>query len=224
LDASPKIEERPPSDSWIKQLIKPWKNAWELICRRKDFARYQLGFMLGGSGLIIMQPALPVFFMEQLKLSYTELAVALTLCKGAGFALTSSTWAKFLNRVDMYRFNSCVTLLAFIFPICLLAAQVNLAWLYAGYLLYGVMQAGSEMSWNLSGPLFANEEDSSVYSSINVLTVGLRGCFVPALGMLIALQFHASGVMLIGGILCLFSTFFMDRYSRYKELKLTNRA
>lgn len=197
-----------------QEFVKPWKSAWTLIHRRHDFARYQLGFMLGGSGLIIMQPALPVFFMDGLHLSYTELAVALTLCKGIGFAATSPTWAKLMSKIDIYRFNSWVTVLAFAFPLCLLAAQVNLAWLYGGYLLYGVMQAGSEMSWNLSGPLFAKDEDSSVYSSINVLTVGLRGCFVPAIGSLLAYAVHASGVMLIGAALCLMSAVCMAHYSR----------
>lgn len=214
LDNSNENEATVTTLSVTQQLIKPWKSAWELLRRRPDFARYQLGFMLGGSGLIVMQPALPVFFMDGLHLTYTELAVALTLCKGVGFALTSSTWAKMMSKIDIYRFNSWVTLLAFLFPLCLLAAQINLTWLYCGYLLYGVMQAGSEMSWNLSGPLFAKTEDSSVYSSVNVLTVGLRGCFVPAIGSLLAYQVHASGVMLLGGALCLLSAFFMARYSR----------
>lgn len=207
-------ELSPKASSWKEQLLNPWRSAWKLIVRRPDFARYQLGFMLGGSGLIIMQPALPVYFMDGLSLSYTELAVALTLCKGIGFALTSPLWARLMGRIDIYRFNSLVTLTTFVFPLCLLAAKVDLAWLYGGYLLYGVMQSGSEMSWNLSGPLFAGDEDSSVYSSINVLTVGLRGCFVPALGALLAIQVHAAGVMLIGGALCLLSTFYMVRYSR----------
>lgn len=200
--------------SFKQQLLKPWKSVWELLWRRPDFARYQLGFMLGGSGLIVMQPALPVFFMDGLHLTYTELAVALTLCKGVGFAATSSSWARLIGRIDIYRFNSWVTVLACVFPLCLLAAQINLAWLYGGYLLYGIMQAGSEMSWNLSGPLFAKEEDSSVYSNVNVLTVGLRGCFIPVIGSLLAYQVNAMGVMLLGAALCLLSTLFMARYSR----------
>lgn len=194
-------------------FLRPWVAAWDLIVRRKDFARYQLGFMLGGAGLIVMQPALPVFFMDRLQLNYTELAVALTLCKGIGFASTSHLWAKVLTKIDIYRFNSWVTFLAFLFPFCLLAAQLDLLWLYTGYVLYGFMQAGSEMSWNLSGPLFAKEEDSSVYSSVNILTVGLRGCVVPAIGALLATVIHPSGVMIAGGLLCLSSTYFMNRYS-----------
>lgn len=195
-------------------LIKPWKSAWELICRRPDFARFQLGFMLGGSGLIIMQPALPMFFMDELHLSYTELAVALTLCKGVGFAFTSPWWARLMNKIDMYRFNSYVSLLAFVFPFCLMAAQFDLNWLYGGYVLYGIMQGGSELSWHLSGPLFAKDEDSTAYSNLSILSIGLRGCFIPAIGSLLCYNFDPMIVMLIGGILCLMATLRMSAYSR----------
>lgn len=203
--------------TWKQQLIKPWKSAWELIRRRPDFTRYQLGFMIGGAGLMIMQPALPVFFMDGLNLTYTELAVALTLCKGVGFAMTSPLWARVMNRVNIYKFNGFVTLFAFAFPLCLVAAQLNLAWLYFGYLLYGMMQGGSEMSWNLSGPLFARDEDSSVYSSVNVMTIGLRGCFVPAIGSAIGYIMQARDIMLLGGALCLFSAILMFIFSRRAE-------
>jgi len=194
-------------------LIKPWKSAWELLSRRPDFVRFQIGFMLGGAGLIIMQPMLPVFLMGQLNLTYTELAVALALCKGIGYAAASTGWTRLIHKINLFRFNSWVTTLACLYPLCLIAAQVNLAWLYGGFLLYGAMQAGSEMSWHLSGPIFAKNEDSSVYSSVNVLTVGLRGCFVPAIDTLLASTVHVTGVMLIGAVLCLLSTISMRAYS-----------
>ena len=204
----------PSSLSFFQELIKPWKSAWELIKRRPDFRKYQMGFMLGGAGLIIIQPALPVFFMDGLNLTYTELAVALTFCKGVGFAISSPAWTRLLQKINLYSFNGWVTILACLFPICLVAAQMNLMWLYAGYLLYGIMQGGSEMSWGLSGPIFAKDEDSSTYSNVNILTVGLRGCVFPALGSLLVTQMPASNVMFIGAILCLSSTFYMMVYSR----------
>jgi hypothetical protein len=204
-------KERLSTSEW---LAKPWKSAWKLIGRRPDFLRYQLGFMLGGSGLIIMQPALPLFFIDRLHLSYTELAVALTLCKGIGYASASPAWAKLMNKLDIFRFNSWVTALAALFPLFLIGALSNIAWLYAGYCLYGMMQAGSEMSWHLSGPLFAKDEESSVYSNINVLTVGLRGCFIPIIGTLLCYSCQAVSVMLVGSGLCLLAMFKMADYSR----------
>lgn len=200
--------------SFFSQLVSPWKNAWEIIRRRPDFARFQAGFMLGGGGLMIMQPVLQGFFVDVLNLSYTELAIALALCKGIGFACTSPFWAEWMNKVDIYRFSSWVTLLACFFPIFLISAQFHIVWLYVAYICYGIMQAGSELSWNMSGPIFAKEEDSSAYSSINVLTVGLRGCVAPAIGSLVGFYFNSLSALLLGAFLCLLANFRMSSYSR----------
>jgi len=206
------IETARPSLS--KQICGPWKSAWELLRRRPDFFQLQLGFMLGGTGLVLMQPALPVFFVDVLQLSYTELAVALTLFKGVGFAVTSPLWARWINKIDIYRFLCWVSLLAALFPLCLLLAPLHMVWLYVGYLVFGIMQAGSELSWNMSGPIFAKEEDSSIYSSVNILTVGLRGCFAPVCGSLICFWSNSSTVMVLGFILCLLAAWRMGADSK----------
>ena len=210
------VETQPEETSFKTQLLQPWKSAWDLMKRRPDFARFQIGFMLlGGGGLMVMQPALPVFFVDVLQLSYTELAIALTLCKGIGCALTSSSWARWMNHVDIYRFSSWVTALGCLFPLFLLASQFHLVWLYVAYMAYGVMQAGSELSWNLSGPIFSKEEESSAYSSFNVLLIGLRGAFVPALGSFLCVATNSAvEVLTLGGLLCLLATLWLTKESR----------
>lgn len=191
---------------FYKVFISPWKEAWKLLRSRPDFAQYQIGFMIGGAGLIMMQPALPEFFMKGLQLSYTELAFAIALFKGIGFAATSPFWAEHLRKIDIFKFNSQVTFLAALFPLLLIMAQYDSLLVYGAYLVYGMMQAGSEMSWHLSGPIFSKNDDSSLYSNINILTVGLRGCIVPGLGSLMVYWLNPVVVLTIGGILCLLST------------------
>lgn len=188
-------------------LTRPWKNSWNLFKTRPDFLRYQLGFMmLGGGGLMVMQPALPAFFLDELHLSYTALAIALASCKGIGFAATSRIWAGWMKKLDLYRLSALITLLAASFPLALLLARFDVSWVYAAYLIYGVMQAGSELSWHLSGPLFAKDEDSSVYSSTNVVTVGIRGLFVPFCGSLLCAHTNPTTVLLLGGTLSLLAS------------------
>jgi hypothetical protein len=80
------------------------------------------------------------------------------------------------------------------------------------------MQAGSEMSWNLSGPIFARHEDSSTYTGVNVVTIGLRGCIAPPLGSLIANLTNATMALLMGGGFCLLATWQMY-LNRKKEEK-----
>lgn len=192
-----------------EQFQKPWRDAWELMKQRPDFARFQIGFMLGGGGLMLWQPALPQFFIETLQLNYKELTFAMTLCKSLGYALALPLWTRGMNRIDLFLFSGIVTAIAALFPFGLMAAQWNIVWLYAAYLLYGSMQAGSELSWNLSGPIFSKHEDSSTYTGVNVVTIGLRGCIAPPLGGFICNLTNATVVLLMGGGFCLLATWQM---------------
>lgn len=195
--------------SLTEEFKKPWKDAWNLLHERPDFARFQIGFMLAGGGLMLWKPAEPLFFMETLQLNYKELSIAITLCKSIGYTLALPIWMRAMQRLDLFYFSSVVTALTAIFPLGLMAAQWNLMFLYAAYLLYGMMQAGSELSWNLSGPIFSRHEDSSTYSGVNVVTVGLRGCVAPPLGSILCNLTNAVTVLLIGGGFSLLATWQM---------------
>lgn len=195
-------------------MIKPWKKSWQLICERSDFAVYQIGFMLGGAGLMIVQPALPLFFVDILNLSYTEMSLALAMCKGVGVLVASSIWTRLFQKIDIYYFSGLVTLVAALSSFLLLMAPAHLLLLYAAYILYGIMQSGSELSWHMSGLVFSNERESSVFSETNILTVGIRGCIIPIVGTLLLPYAHSIGVMVIGGILSLLATWHLLSYSK----------
>lgn len=204
---------------WREGILTPWKQAWDLVRSRRDFANYQLSFMIIGGGLMIMQPALYLFFDEELGLTYIEYATAISFCKGISYAVASPLWAKWMSQVDIFRFSSAVTGLACFFPLLALSATVNLNWLFLAYILYGVMQAGSEMSWNMSGPAFARDRDSSIYTSVNVVTVGLRGMVFPAVGSLLCSFSGSIPVMILGALSMLAATFLLSSYSvKYAEL------
>lgn len=208
------LKANPIKSSLKDHVVSPWKSTFQLIKKRRDFAYFQIGFILGGSGLIIMQPALPAFFFDSLKLSYTELAVALTFCKGIGFALSTPFWTRFIGREDIFRFTSHVIAIAALFPFFLLFAKFNLIWLYLGYIGYGIMQAGSNLSWNMSGPIFSKDEDSSLFTTVNVVTVGLRGLVAPALGSILNSYFGSQAPLIGGALLCLLATERLFSYSR----------
>lgn len=195
-------------------LLKPWKSAFELLRKHRDFAKFQMGFFLFGSGLMIIQPILPVFLEDGLHLTYLEIGMAINLCKGIGFACSSPLWGRWIQQLNIFRFSSIISLLAAIFPFLLMAAQEHLAWLYVAYLIYGLMQAGSELSWNLSGPIFARNQDSSPFSSVNVISVGIRGIFIPSLGALCLSYFGLPSVILVSGVLFVSSTLMMLLFSR----------
>lgn len=221
--ASSVVEVKEPPFSLTEKLKKPWQDTWALMKERPDFARFQIGFMLGGGGLMLWQPALPKFFIDVLHLNYTELSIAMTLCKSIGYAVALPFWTRLLGELNIYRFSSIVTAIAAFFPLCLMAAEWNLVWLYVAYLLYGAMQGGSEMSWNLSGPIFSKHDESSLYTGVNVVSVGLRGCVAPPLGSLLCNFFSAAAALSIGGGVCLLATWAMAAFGK-KEAERAYRS
>ena len=169
---------------------------------------------------MILQPSLPMFFADTLQLSYTGLLTALVMCKGVGFAMTMPWWVKFFKKRDIFHYSSIVTIIAALFPLTLLISQFNILFLYFAYLVYGVMQAGSDLSWNMSGPIFAKEEDSTHFTGTNILLVGIRGCFIPALGALLYSTTSSIVVMIIGALLCLFATYYFLKSKRILSSQL----
>ncbi len=197
-----------------ERIFKPWKQVWQLVRTQKEFAIFQIGFMLGGAGLMIMQPALPQLFIDTLHLSFVEMGLAIALCKGVGVALTSGLWTRLFRKLNLFQLSALVTFFATLFPFFLLASSLHLTLLYIAYGFYGIMQAGSELSWHMSGLVFAKEKDSSTFSITNVLTVGLRGSIIPALGTALLPFMQPLGVILLGALLCLFASLHFLFYSR----------
>lgn len=207
----------------LRALAAPWVRSLHLLSKRKDFALFQLGFMLSGSGLMIMHTALPVFFVDELNLSYTELTMALTACKGAGFALSSPLWAKIFQQIDLFVFGAQVALLAGFFPLLLLLAPLNSFFIYLAYLLYGTMQAGSNLSWRLAGPCFSKTEESLDYTNTSILAVGMRGLFVTSLGHWLCLLAGAKLTLISGGFFCFATTVLLFSFDRQAYLDPPDR-
>ena len=196
-------EELTPEIKGFQKVKHPWIQSWKLLKEQVDFRRFQIGFTFVGAGLMVIQPALPVFFVDTLNLSYTELAVAVTLCKGIGFAVGTPGWTHLLGRLGIFLFSGGIAALAALFPFILLSARYEMWLLWVAYFIYGFAQAGSELAWNMSGPIFSGKKESSLYSSINVVMVGLRGAVVPTLGSMLIYMTSSSATMAIGGGLCL---------------------
>lgn len=195
------------------------KSPWGLWRENRAFGRYLLLFFLGGAGIIAMQPLLPAYFSETLGLSYAQLTLAFSFCKGISFLCTSPYWAKLMKSISIFRLNAYMNLLTCVFIISVLASTWHVNWLFFGYLMYGAMQAGCELSWNLSGPIFSKERESTFYSGLNLGLVGIRGCICPLMGQLIFAFTSAQGLFLVCLGLCfsaLLYALWLDR--RYIEI------
>ncbi len=202
-------------------IVRPWKDSWKLMRERPDFSKFQWGFMLCGFGIMMIQPALPLFAVDWLGISYLEMAAAVSIAKGFGFALSSPLWARWFERMSILKVSSAVFLSVGLFPLLLALSPFNLWWLYAAYFWYGVGQGGSHLVWNMSGPVFAGKEESSRYTGVNVVLAGLRGAVGPSLGGWLAVIWGPIQVLCMGSLFCFYSAFWLIRgLSKKKSLSL----
>lgn len=189
--------------STTKSLLHPLQKGWAILKEKPAFRHYQLLFFLGGAGIIGSQSILPIYFKDNLNLSYIKLGMAFSFCKGISFILTSPFWGRYANRISLYHVNCYVNLCSSLFFLFILASNYETNWLFVAYLIYGTMQAGCEMSWNLSGPIFSGRDESTIYSSLNLAFVGIRGLICPSLGYLLFVYTSADIVFATCGLLCL---------------------
>ena len=155
----------PPTHAIHQPLIAPLITSWHLLTQKPAFAHYLLLFFLGGAGIVATQPLLPTYFDHTLHLSYKELTLAFSFCKGLSFLLSSPLWARHVPQLGLFRLNALMDLFTCLFFAALLLSQFEPQWLYLAYLFYGSMQGGSELTWNLSGPTFSQTANSIPYSA-----------------------------------------------------------
>ena len=137
-----------------------------------------------------------------------------------GVAGSSLLWKKGFSHVPLLKLTSWVLFGFGLFPIALLLASMDLWFLYLAFFIYGVAQAGSHLIWNLSGTFFAADQDSSPYTRVNILMLGLRGAVMPLIGGLLCDLLGPTPVLITGMFLC----FYGMRYLFKKTKPVTSHS
>lgn len=206
------IKDRPSNRN---SLITPWKDSWNLVRQRPDFARFQIGFMMGGIGLMLIMPALVLFAADDLAISHIDMTMSRFVWMGLGFVLATPFWKRKIALKGIYRLTGIVCLFFALCALCWMLAALSLAWFFVAFFLYGVAQAGSHLIWHLSGPLFAGSGDSSLFSTVNILTVGLRGLIVPCMAGFLCNVIGPLPVLALGLMWCLAGSIYL--FAQKKE-------
>ncbi len=213
------VEENLPQEeklSWQEIIVRPWKDSWRLIRERPDFAHYLWFFMFAGLGLMFIYPALPIFAVDQLGVSYTMAFAGISVAKGLGFALSSPLWGRWIEQVNFFKLASLVSLSFALFPLLMASSVWWIGWFYLAYLWYGIAQGGGNLLWHMSGLIFAKQEESSRFSGVGLMMLGVRGTIGPLLGSWLTALWGPTAVFALGGIFCLYSGlgFLRSRFAR----------
>ncbi len=159
---------------------------------------------------MLMAPSLSIYYVDHLRLIHSQVVTGRSIFMGIGIVLSSYFWQKALTHTKVAALSSRILIGFGLFPLTLMLAKVQVEWLYIAFIFYGVAQAGSHLLWNLSGTLFAKEaEDSSQFSRVNILMVGLRGIVAPALGGVLCLLLGPFTTISLGAIVCFSGAIYM---------------
>ncbi len=213
------IEKVPKNDHPKIHLLTPWKDSWNLLKKRPDFARFQIGFMFGGTGLMMIIPTLVLYSADTLGVSHDNYTMSRLVWMGLGFVAATPFWRRKIALEGIYRLTGVVCLFFAFSALAWILASFHLGWFFAAFFLYGVAQAGSHLIWYLSGPLFAGKGDSSLFSTVNILTVGLRGLIVPFMAILLCQWTGPLPVIAAGFLFCLAGSIYLFAQPR-KEVVL----
>ncbi len=213
-------ENLPPPKKF--SIIQPWKEALLLLKKRPDFAHFQWGFMTGGFGLMLIAPSLAIFYVDTLQLLHSQIVTGRSILMGIGIVISSYFWQKALTTLSISQLTGHILIGFALFPLSLILSLFHMQWFYFAFFLYGIAQAGSHILWNLSGTLFATQEDSSPFSRVNILMLGLRGFIAPALGGCLCQWAGPIPTLLAGAFLCIGGAIYMKVSSRSRFLKTSS--
>jgi len=165
------------------------------IFKEKDFLVFEMLFMTYGFGFMIIQPAIPVYLINNLGFSYTQMAYA----KGV-FAMIVRTllfpFAGILfDKVKPWRVGTFSYFVIIIFPLLLILSKDvanKVLFVYLGFSFFSLALTGLSFMWNLGSIYFARNKESSTFQGFHVTLTGIRGLLGPLLGYFLL---SLSGVM-----------------------------
>jgi hypothetical protein len=200
-------------------LVLPARNMLRIFKENKPFLRFEIYFFLYGMAFMVITPAVPVFLVDTLKLSYEPISIAKGLVFHSTLILFTPIMGRFHGTGNPERFSGIMFLILSLYPLLMVfskyAAAVSPVFnsvyvLYTAHFVFGLAMSGVLIAWALSSIYFAPPREVSNYQAAHITLTGIRGLFSPALGyavmkiFAIEYTFYLSAALfLLGGILML---------------------
>ncbi len=195
-------------------LLSPLQKVIQLIKRRRDFLRFETAFMLYGIAFMISLPVIPLYLVDDLQLSYSQIGIARGTVPQLLMILFIPLFGRLFDRSTPHRMAVGVFFLLAFFPLLLLSAgefngTLRMLMLYTSFAFFGAVMSGVMVLWSLSSLRFAGSEDAGVYHSVHVAATGIRGLFAPLLGYLVMSVFGKTTALLTSSVLWIMASLMM---------------
>jgi len=151
----------------------------------RDFRRYMISMMIFGSGNLMILPILVVILNDRFELTQLHQVMVLSSLPLLVLCFCISYWARLLDRRHIFSYRAIHSWTFVASFACYAAAVIfgQTLWLWPASVILGAAYAGAHLGWNLGHNDFSSDASASHYMAIHVTLTGLRGLFVPLLGV-----------------------------------------
>lgn len=209
----------------LRALTDPVRDAVRTIHADAGFRWFEGNFMLYGMAFMMLNPVVPLFFTDELRLSYEQISSARVLIASAGVALLGPLMGAGMDRFHPVRVSTLGFGLLALYPLTLalggaLAGLGPVATAYLGFAFYAVAMSAVNITWNLGSIAFAPDGEGGHYQSVHVAMVGLRGVVGPLAGYAVLKLLGFREVFLVAAGFCLsasLSSAMLWRWLRNRE-------
>jgi hypothetical protein len=157
----------------------------EVLRADRDFRNYMACMMVFGGANLMVIPMLVVMLNEQFQLSQLRQVALTSSLPLVVMCLSVPRWARMLDRKHIFAYraiHSWYYVLSYVF--FALAMSTGIAWLlWPAAMLLGGANAGGHLGWNLGHNDFTSDANAAQYMAVHVSLTGLRGIFMPLLGI-----------------------------------------
>jgi len=193
----------------LRAVRNPFRGSIEIFRADPSFFRFEMAYMVYGLAYMIVQPVIPIFLVDEIRVQYSQAAIARGLIFWGLISLASPAFGRVLDRWNAVRVSLIGFAVLALFPLAL-AASRSVPGVYAAFGIYGLAMSAVSIAWTMGPILFAKERDAATYMGVHVTMVGIRGLVGNPLGLVLlqtvgsrAAFFVASGLFVAAAVMML---------------------
>lgn len=178
---------------------------YKAMLKRADFLMFEMVFMTYGLAFMIMVPAVPLFLINRLHFSYSQMAQANGVYAQLFMIMLIPFAGAVYDRMNLWKIwaISMAVLLGYPLLMGLSYLTQSKSMAYGSLLFYSLGLTGVVVLWNLGSLHFSGEKDSFIYQGFHVTLTGLRGAVGPMLGYILLSKVNFMANFIIAFLLLL---------------------